>query len=604
MSHKKRSTDEKLKRDKVQELSPYISEMFAAALQCHQDSDFHEAEQFYRQVLAVDPSHAESLHLLGVLYHQNGRHDLALDLISRAITINSRIAFYHSNLGSVLRRLGRLDQAARSFRKAISLNPDYAEAHNNLGLTLQELKKFDEALSCFQRAASLKADFPEVYNNLGNLMGDKGQSNDAVSFYQKAIELRPNYSEAYNNLGAALKSLEKLDEAIACYRIAIDLNSKFSEAYSNLGITLFKNGQREEGFSFCRKAIDINPDLPEAHYNLANILASQRNLDEAIGCYRKAIDLRPGFSEAHNNLALSLLTQGDMEKGWQEYEWRWETTRMAPTRRSFKQPQWKGEAAEGRTLLVHAEQGLGDTIQFCRYVELAAAKGLRVVMEVQKPLFRLLSNLKGIERIVVYGEELPTFDLHCPMLSLPLALGTTLANIPSAQSYLAVDNEKIEIWRKRMSGSLGRGINVGLTWAGGKSTSTNYQRSLNPDHLLSLLDIPGLSFFSLQKERTLKSRDLELNDLMEEVVDLYDTAALIGNLDLIISVDTAVAHLAASLGKPVWLLDRFDSDWRWLIGRRDSPWYPTLRIYRQKQPGDWAAVIDEISLDLTQLVKV
>jgi hypothetical protein len=321
---------------------------------------------------------------------------------------------------------------------------------------------------------------------------------------------------------------------------------------------------------------------------------------EAIGCFRTAVGLRPDFANAHHNLAVALLARGEMAEGWREYEWRWQTAGMVASRRDFAQPQWHGEAAEGRTLLIHAEQGLGDTLQFCRYGALAAARGLRVVMEVQRPLVRLLRGVAGVDWVVARGEDLPAFDFCCAMQSMPLAVGTTVATIPSAPSYLCADLVEAAIWGERLAAAGRLGPRVGLAWAGDPAMVRDGRRSLAAERLAPLLALQGLQFFSLQKGGS--PADVGLTDFMDEMEDFADTAALVANLDLVISVDTAVAHLAAALGKPVWLLDRFDPDWRWLLGRRDSPWYPSMRLYRQPKPGDWGSVLAEVAADLGGIV--
>ncbi len=292
-------------------------------------------------------------------------------------------------------------------------------------------------------------------------------------------------------------------------------------------------------------------------------------------------------------------------RGGAEYEWRFRSWQQSRAVRSFRQPQWQGEPAPGRTLLLHAEQGLGDTLQFCRFVELAAAaSGGRVILEVQQPLFRLLHGLPGAARVITFGAMPPEFDLHCPLLSLPLALGTTLETIPPAPRHLRADPARVAAMGARLAMNAGRKPRIGVAWAGNPRTGVPTamaiarRRSVPPALLAPLFEVAGVAFFSLQKGGPPAPADAPLTDLMPEVADVADTAVLVENLDLVIAVDTAVAHLAAALGKPVWLLDRFDHCWRWLAGRRDSPWYPTLRIYRQPAPGDWDSVIAEVARDL------
>jgi tetratricopeptide (TPR) repeat protein len=519
-------------------------------------------------------------------------------------------------------RAGRLNEAAASYRRAIDATPYVPELHNNLGHVLTQQGRLDEAAAGIRRAIDLRPDFPQAHYNLGIALAEQGMLNEAIACYQRAIDLQPQIPQMHNSLGYALAKQGMLDAAVACYHRAIALNPTYPEAHNNLGHALGQQGRLDGAIACYRRAIDLRQCYQEARNNLGAALAEQRRLDAAVACYRGAIDLDPSFAEAHFNLAIALLAQGDMAAGWQEYEWRWRMPEGIKACRIFAQPQWRGEPAAGRTLLIHAEQGFGDTLQFCRYGPLAAARGMRVIMQVPKPLVRALRLLPGVDLVVGPGEALPAFDLHCPMLSMPLAMGTTIETIPSAAAYLHADAVQVAAWRMRlaaldgpMGDSLGDSMGVplgdsrpriGLVWAGAARTGTalaavDRRRSLSADRLAPLLDLPGLHFFSLQKGDAAATVHPRLTDFMDEMGDFADTASLIANLDLIISVDTAVAHLAAALGKPVWLLDRFDACWRWLIGRRDSPWYPTLRLYRQPRPGDWAPVLAEVARDLRSL---
>lgn len=420
---------------------------------------------------------------------------------------------------------------------------------------------------------------------------------DEPSAYpDEAVEPGLADANAYNNAGNVLQSQHKLHEAIACYGKSIALDPNLAEAYNNLGPALVGVGRPELAMACYRQALLLRPAYAQAHCNMANLLQSRAQFAEAAVCYRTALDLDPDLAEAHYGLGTLLLRQGDLAAGWTEYEWRWKTPLFVAPRRHFSQPQWHGEAAAGRSLLVHIEQGSGDTIQFCRYVPLLAARGLTVILEVHKPLVRLLRHLPGISHILAHGDALPAFDLHCPIHSLPFAFGTTLATIPATDAYLHADAAEVARWDVRLRAMANDGKRVGLAWAGNPAHAADRQRSIAPERLAPLVAVPGLNFFSLQKDAP--AAPFAPSDFMGEMADFADTAALIANLDLIVTVDTAIAHLAAALGKPVWLLDRFDSDWRWLVGRRDSPWYPTLRIYRQPSPDDWESPIAEMVRDL------
>jgi tetratricopeptide (TPR) repeat protein len=613
-----------------------LQSAFIAAVRHHQGGLLNEAETLYRQVLAADPRHADSLHLLGVVAFQTGRSRIAVELIRKAINIKGNVAAYHSNLGNALKEQGRLTFAFACYRKALALEPDFAAAHCNLGNALKALGHLEDAVGCYRKSLALDPGVPDTYYNLGNTLRDQGRTGDAATCYRQAVKIKPDFAEALNNLGGMLKELGQFAEAVDLCRKAISLKPDYPDAHNNLGAALEARGEPEEALHHLRRALELRPNDPNAHNNLGNTLrllgrldetlechtralelapddpeahnnlgttyCELRQLDAAIACYRKAIALKQDHQRAHTNLGLMLLAQGDMSAGWEEYEWR----RKSPTvlnERQFTQPQWRGEAAEGRTLLVHAEQGFGDTLQFCRYGPLAAARGLRVVMEVQEPLVRLLRTLPAVDVLPAGVEALPQFDFHCPMLSLPLALGTTITSIPATVSYLHADEDEAATWKARLTELANQGLRVGLAWGGSASYAANRRRSLSLDRLARLFDISGLHFFSLQKDRPAPPGEFPLTDCMDRIKDFADTAALIANLDLVISADTAVAHLAAALGKPVWLLDRFDADWRWLTGRSDSPWYPTLRIYRQPTLGDWDWVLTRVVEDLRGLVE-
>jgi tetratricopeptide (TPR) repeat protein len=630
--------EKKQRLPRTPETTPVVQELFANALQHHQAGRLNEAERLYLQVLTIDPHHADSLHLLGVFAHQIGRPDMAATMIGKAITVNAGVALYHSDMGTALGALGKPDEAVTCYRNAIRLQQDFPAAHFNLGNALVKQGRLDEAAACYRDAIGLQPNFPAAHNNLGRVLGDQGCTQEAVACHREALALKPDFPEAHLNLGVALQELEQLDEAIGCYRNAIDLRPDFPDAHYNLGNALRDQGRPREAISCLRGALGLKPDYAEAYNNLGKLLAEQGQLDEAILCYREALGLTPGHSGAHNNLgtalqqqgeldgaiacyrkaldlepdlpdghynlALALLARGDMAEGWKEHEWRWKTPLMISAHRDFTQPLWRGELVAGRTLLIHAEQGFGDTLQFCRYAPLASARGARVILEVPRPLVRLLRSLPWVDLVVAFGEQLPEFDLHCPMLSLPLALGTTITTIPGSASYLHADERRIEFWRKRLTAMQQRGPRVGLVWAGNPRdhspalAATNRRRSIAPGRLAPLFDVAGVNFFSLQKSGPEAPSHFPLVNVMDEMEDFADTAALIANLDLVISVDTAVIHLAAALGKPVWMLDRFDACWRWLRGRRDSPWYPTLRLYRQPSSDDWDSVLAEITLDL------
>ena len=509
------------------------------------------------------------------------------------------------SMGMALKQMLRLSEAEDCYRRLIAIKPDCAEAYANLGNILKESARLNEAESCYRVALNISPHLAVVHFNLGTLLQDAGRMGEAEISYRHALQIKPDFIEACSNLANTLKESGRLIEAERYYRQALHSNPDSSDLHSNLGVVLKDLGRFQEAEASCLQALQINPDFAGAHNNLGIIHKESGRLPEAEECYRRALQIQPDYPEAHSNLAITLLTRGELMAGWEEMEWRWKTPQMKSGWRHVSQPQWGGEEARGKTLLIHAEQGLGDTLQFCRYATLAAESGLKVILEVQAPLVKLLHGLSGVDQVFAYDETLPPFDLHCPMLSLPLALNTTLETIPSATAYLQADMAQINEWQIRLAALPNKGYRVGLVWAGNSHTHwpqaalIDRQRSLSPEQLAPVLSLPGFAFFSLQKEGTTAPENLPLIDFMSEMKDFSDTAALIANLDLVITVDTAVAHLAGALGKPVWILNRFDSCWRWFREREDSPWYPSARLFRQPSPGEWKTVIEKVAEQLS-----
>ena len=462
---------------------------------------------------------------------------------------------------------------------------------------------------------------PDALHMLGVLAYQTGQNEAAVALIGRAIALHANAPSYHSNLGLALKDLGRLEAAAEAFGRAISLNPQAAAAHNNLGIVFTAQGRWEEALACSARALDLAPGFADAFANIGHVRRQQGELEAAITQYREAIALQPDFAEAHTSLAHALLQSGAFAEGWAEYEWRWQTRSMLAGRRDFAQPRWRGEQGDGRVLLLHAEQGFGDTLQFCRFAAAAAARGCRVILEVQKPLVRLLTGLPGVATVLGRGEALPPFDLHAPLLSLPQALGVTLETLPEPQPYLQPDQALAAHWRARLAAPEA-GRLVGLVWAGSHRPAhagIDRRRSIAPELLAPLFQASGIAFVSLQKDGPAMPAGLPLIEPMPEVTDFADTAALIANLDLVITVDTAVAHLAGAMGKPVWMLNRFDSCWRWpSMGRasprraspgrvspgRVSPWYPTLRIYQQPVPGDWESPIAAVAGDLNRFISI
>ena len=584
-----------------------IQQSFNLASQHHYAGRLREAEQLYRNVLAQQPDHAAAIHHLGVIAHQLGRNDAAVDLIHRAIALNPNLPEAYSNLGSALRDMGRLDEAIAACRHAIALRPNYADARNNLGNALKDKGQPDEAIAAYRQAIALNPTSSESHSNLGVVLKNEGQLDKAIAAFRQAIALNPDYADAHNNLGNALREKGQLDEAIAACRRAIALRPEFADAHNNLGNALGQNGQLDDAIIAFRQAIALNPNLSEVHSNLGTLLRDNGQIEEAIAAYRQAIALNPDFAEAHHNLALALLAQEDFQRGWEEYEWRWKCRDFPSPPRNFPQPQWDGRKLETHTLLLHTEQGLGDAIQFIRFLPLVAERCGRIIIECQADLQRLFRTTAGNCQIVAGGEPLPRFDFHCPLLSLPRILGTNLANIPHSMPYLRADAVDAKRWQQRMA-DYSKNAKVGLVWAGSPGHKNDRNRSIKLATFAPLGQVLGVHFFSLQKGEAAADcktppSGMKIVDWTQELNDFADTAALIVNLDLVIAADTAVAHLAGALGKPVWILLPFVPDWRWPLEREDSPWYPSMRLFRQPRRGDWDSVITRVADALSLWIK-
>jgi Flp pilus assembly protein TadD len=573
-----------------------LREQFAQALAIHRAGQLREAEQRYRQILAVEPHHDESLHLLGVIACQAGQPAASIELIERAITLRGNVAVYHSNLALALQQLGRLDDAVRHFERTVALQPDYAAGYANLA-TLHLLQgRADAAAAQAERALALQPDHAEACYSLAAARARQGRLAEAVAGFERVSALRPDYADAYYSLGVVLQQANRSVEAIRHLDRAVALKPDNAEFHHALGCAHYQHGDSTAAVPCYEKAIALRPDYAEPHSNLALILKERGDLAGAAAQFDRALALKPRAADVHLNRALIRLMTGDFSNGWRQYEARWDTRQLDPDRRQFTVPRWDGSDGRGRKILLWAEQGLGDSLQFCRYVPLLAARGWRVVVEVQDPLVRLLGSLKNAQVLPIGGAARLAIDCHCPMMSLPLLFGTGAASIPAAVPYLAPAPADRARWRDRLGTG---GPKVGLVWSGnpGKLSAmhalVDTRRSIALDRLAPLLAVEGVRFVSLQKD--LRPGEVPTShgmlDPMSRVKDFADTAAIVAQLDLVISVDTSVVHLAGAMGKPVWLLNRFDSCWRWLRGRDDSPWYPTLRQFRQPAPDDWDSVV-------------
>ena len=524
------------------------------------------AEQLARALTRQFPDHFFGWKVLGVIINQTGRIEESLQPMQQAVRLAPGDPEVHNNLGNTFQDLGQFTQAEASCREAIRLDPDFAQAHYNLSRALHVLARYAEAEASAREATRLKPDHVDAHINLGNALHELGRASEAERSYREAVRLKPGYAQAHSNLGNALRALGRLNEAESSHR----------------------------------EAIRLDPGIAGAHINLGVLLQDQGRIAEAQASHSEAIRLKPGFKEALWNLSLCLLIQGDFRNGLPLHEMRWGGSKeLKIHEHRFAAPPWLGEASlNGKTILIHAEQGLGDTIQFCRYVRMVHDLGARVIFEVQPALMALLADLDGVDQLIAQTRILPAFDYHCPLLSLPLAFKTDPARVPASIPYLHAQPERVSRWNERLGFN---GFKIGICWKGAKK-----ERSIPIEHFLGLSRIPQVRLISLQKG----DGNLELGDLPSGMIvetlgadfdstgAFMDTAAVMKCCDLVISNDTSIGHLAGALGIATWTALLFMPDWRWMLERLDSPWSPNIRLFRQSAAGDWAGVFERMEAAL------
>jgi predicted O-linked N-acetylglucosamine transferase (SPINDLY family)/ADP-heptose:LPS heptosyltransferase len=528
-----------------------------------------------------------------------GQNEAAERALTAAVTADPTLARAWHRLALIAQ--GRADHlgAAAMFRRALALEPGGADVHNNLGVSLGALGESEEAIACYRRALALRPDYAKACLNLGAALMETGALDEAAEHLSRAASLDPKLAEAPYNLGNLAEKRGDYAAAAESFKRAAALKPQFYEAHHNLGAVLLEAGEPEAAQASFARALALRPRDAEAHCNHAGALAELGRHEEALGSCLRAIAAEPTHAQANFAAARLLLAQGRLREGFERYEWRWKLGTLVP--RGFPVPLWSGEELAGRTILLHGEQGYGDTLQGLRYVPLIAARGGHVVLEVPQPLIRLAARLPGVSQLVAAGQALPHFELACPLLSLPRAFATSLDTIPADVPYLSADPDAVARWRQALDGP---GLKVGLAWAGSPLHRRDARRSIHVETIEPLLMCAGIRWFALQVgERAADLARLPsglVSDLSPRLSDFADTAAAIANLDLIITVDTALAHLAGALGRPTWLMLNATPDWRWLTDREDSPWYPTLRLFRQRRRGDWQDVVERIRAALAR----
>ena len=574
------------------------------ALSLHKAGHLGQAEKIYCRILEIAPGHADALHLQGLVYVEQGALPKAKACIRRAIKADNCVPVFYVSFGDILQREGESGEAANYYHKALQLNPAMVEALCNLGNALREQGNDQQAIICYQKCIRLNPQLPQVYNNLGIAYQKLKNPDSAEICFKKAISLNSRYVEAINNLGNLYRDISNFDAAIEQYQQALVQAPENTTVNYNLGALYQSRNMVDEAIGYFQKAIDHHPPNADAYSNLGKYYQDRNQPDQAIYHFDRAIELDPDHYDAHFNRSLSLLATGNFEDGWKAYEWRFQREdwrRVYP--HQLKGLRWDGRDFEGKTLLIHCEQGFGDTIWLVRYLSLVKSLRGTVIFETRYELVDLMENFPGVDQLVPMSiDESPriAYDFYIPLMSLPLVLATTLESIPANVPYLSSSAEKRDYWKSRIGGA---GPKIGLVWAA-KSTN-EHDRSCPLDEFGPLFALRNAQFYGLQKGEDENQADnfpADIINLGPKFVTFADTAGAIESLDLVISVDTAVAHLVGAMGKPVWLVLPYAADWKWLMERQDSPWYPTMRLFRQPRPGDWTAVVNVVADQLKQWI--
>ena len=588
-----------------------------------------QAIENYRHALRINPDHAVARNNLGIALQDQGELAESIECFRQALHGNPGFADAHFYLGTALFEQGQIDEAVDCFRQALQIDPNHAEAHNNLGNALSRLDHFAAAADCYRQALLLKPHLADTHNNLGIALEKQGKLAAAAECYRQALGLNPNFADAYSSLGRILKGQGQLVEAIAYCRQALRINPDHAGAHINMGAALHEQGDLAGAEECFRQALRIDPNHASAHLNMGAALNEQGDLAKAEECFQQALRIDPSDARARLNRACLRLLQGDLEGGWPDYEKRLALGWAVP--RSFEQPRWDGSTLEGKTILIHAEQGLGDTLLFIRYARLVKERGGKVVFECQRSLVPLLEGMPGVDQIVPQDQagkpdcrtvQLPPFDVHIPLMSLPGIFATTVTTIPGEVPYLRADPERVKRWRRELA--VQDGFKIGIAWQGNPQHERDRRRSVALSYFEPLARLEGIRLVSVQKGPGTEQLALGIGnppDLRQEagrspvgpIIDFgdrldatgafLDTAAVMLNLNLVVTVDTAVAHLAGALGVPAWVVLPFVPDWRWLLERSDSPWYPTLRLFRQRRAGDWGEVFERIAAEVRNVIE-
>ncbi len=613
------------------------SDYFQQALQQHQSGNVTDAIQHYQVLLKKHPQEAQIIYLLGTAYCQSGQLPQAIETLQQAIQLNPSNAFAYNNLGNALQEQKRKQEALECYQQAIKIKPDYVSAFYNQGNLLNELGQPQAALKSYAEALRLQPNYVDALREYGNLLRDSNQVEEALEIYAQALHYEyqnadvhfhraialkklgrihqalesyleaarcnPHHASALYNCGNLYLDLARYPQAIERYTLALEAKPEYPEAYLNRGNAQKAIGQMQASLQDYSAAIQLRPEYADAYSNRGNLHKDNGRIQLALADYEQALALRPDYAEVQWNKALLLIVQGQYEQGWALYEWRLRMQSYQINCLQFPLPEWRDlSQIKDQVVLVYTEQGFGDAIQFCRYLPIVRQHCKQLIVLVHRSLLGVLQTLQCDMTLVAKGEQLPAFDSYCPLMSLPFVCHTNLNNIPSDIPYLTATAVKQQQWQERINSSANSAsaspLKVGLAWAGSAKHDNDSNRSIALQLLHDLLQVP-VSWHSLQKEYRVHDHSSirkasQLHQHQQQLQDFSDTAALISQMDLVISVDTSVAHLAGAMGKPVWILLPFAPDYRWLLERSDCPWYPTARLFRQSVLGDWTSPIQQI----------
>jgi tetratricopeptide (TPR) repeat protein len=612
------------------------SERLQSAVQLHLAGKLDQARKVYEQVLADEPNNANALNLLGLASWQTGQHARAAELLHKAIAIDASQSAFYANLAAAQRGLGQFDEAMENYDRAIRLQPYAAVVHVHLGDLYEQLQEPEKAIASYERAVQVEPNRCEPYARLALVYKQRGDLRRAADFFHQAIQRAPAMAELYFELANVLQMANRLDDAIECYRKAIQLKPDYPEAdcnlgnalrergqwpearelleravarrpqfaapISNLGAVLQDLGQLDESRKCFERAFELEPGRPEVLMNMGTILKDFGQAEQALTWYERALAAQPGYPQALCSRGTARLSLGRFAEGWADYEHRVKCPQYNTLR--LPGPRWDGSPLGERRLLVHGEQGFGDQMQFIRYLPRVRALGEHVTLLVDEPLVPLFEQ-SGFAPVAPKVLPLPPFDVHVPMMSLPHVFGTTVDTVPAEVPYLAADPTRIQRWRDELQKY--PAFRVGIAWQGRPTFRGDPLRSIPLACFEPLARVEGVRLISLQKVHGTEQL-AEVADRFE-VIDLaasldvsggafLDIAAVMKSLDLVICCDTAVAHLAGALGVRVWVALIHAPDWRWMIGRDDSPWYPTMRLFRQSEPRQWSDVFDRMAAEL------